>query len=249
MDESRVLLGMRIDGTSYAAASRQVCAWAAAQESGYVCAANVHMVMECHDDEDFAAVVNQARLVTPDGMPLVWSLRRLGLPDQQRVYGPTLMLHVCAEAERLGIPIGLYGGTTDCLDRLRLVLAERFPRLAIPYAFSPPFRAISSDEDEAICAAIRASAVGLLFVGLGCPKQERWMAGHAARLPVIQLGVGAAFAFHAGMVRQAPGWMQRSGLEWLFRLVVEPRRLWRRYVVNNPRFVVLAGLQILRHQK
>jgi len=243
----RTLLGMRIDGTSYATGAKQVAAWAQSRSGGFVCAANVHMAMECHDDPQFASVVNQARLVTPDGMPLVWSLRWLGLRDQQRVYGPTLMLHVCAEAERQGLAIGLYGGSEACLERLRAVLGSRFPRLLVGYAYAPPFRALTPAEDEAACAAITASGVSILFVGLGCPKQERWMASHADRLQAVQLGVGAAFAFHAGQVRQAPGWMQRCSLEWLFRLIVEPRRLWRRYAVHNPRFVVFAGWQILRH--
>ena len=243
--DHRFVLGMRVDATSYAAAAARVLAWAQEGEARYVCVANVHMTMEAWDDDSFQALVNAADLVTPDGMPLVWALRRLGIPDASRVYGPTLTLHVCERAARDGVPVGFYGGRSEAIEPLVARLRGRFPGLVISYAESPPFRAPTQDEDDATVAAILDSGARVLFVGLGCPKQERWMATHRDRLPLVQLGVGAAFDFHAGMVRQAPPALQRLGLEWAFRLAMEPRRLARRYLRHNPRFVWHLGRQLL----
>lgn len=244
----RFVLGMRVDATSYAEATNLVLAWSGSRAGHYVCVANVHMTMEAHDRPDFRHIVNSAALVTPDGMPLVWMLRKLGVPGQTRVYGPTLMLYVCEAAEKAHIPIGLYGGTPDSLAKMRDYLLERYPQLDIAFAYAPPFRPLSAAEDAEVVASIKASGVRILFVGLGCPKQEYWMAAHREALPLVQLGVGAAFDFHSGRVRQAPKWMQDRGLEWLFRLAVEPRRLFRRYATQNPRFVALAGAQLLRQE-
>jgi N-acetylglucosaminyldiphosphoundecaprenol N-acetyl-beta-D-mannosaminyltransferase len=202
------------------------------------------MVMEGHDLPAYQQVVNGADLVTPDGMPLVWALRRLGVPAQQRVYGPDLALAVAAAAADAGIPIGLYGGREDVLADLQASYRQRFPALRVVYAHSPPFRELSAAEDAAVVQEIRDSGARILFVGLGCPKQECWMAKHRGRVPAVMLGVGAAFDFHAGRVRQAPGWLQRAGLEWLFRLFMEPRRLWYRYLKHNPRFLWLLARQL-----
>lgn len=244
---SRRILGMRVDACTYASAARRVVAWARADagHARYVCVANVHMTMEAFDDASFRRIVNEADLVTSDGMPLVWMLRRLGLPEAERVYGPTLTLHVCEAAAKAGVPVGFYGGSPEAVAGLRAELARRYRDLDVRYAFSPPFRPLTPEEDRRVVDEIVASGARILFVGLGCPKQERWMAEHAPRLPLVQLGVGAAFDFHAGRVKQAPAWMQARGLEWLFRLAVEPRRLWRRYLIHNPRFVLFAGLQLL----
>lgn len=241
----RYILGMRVDATSYRDAAKAVIDWAGEPIGRYVCVANVHMTMEAHDTPGFRQIVNASDLVTSDGMPLVWMLRRLGVPGQTRVYGPTLMLHVCEAAESASVPIGLYGGTPDSLERMCAYLAQLYPRLNVAYAFPPPFRPLTPDEDAEVIENIRDSGARILFVGLGCPKQERWMAAHQAALPLVQLGVGAAFDFHSGRVRQAPKWMQDRGLEWLFRLAAEPRRLFRRYAVQNPRFLALAGIQLL----
>lgn len=238
------LLGMRVDATSYAGATQQILSWARARRSRYVCAANVHMVMECYDDPQLRQVVNEADLITPDGMPLVWSLRLLEIKGQGRVYGPTLMLHVCEAAAREGVPVGFYGGSPVALQGMIDNLVRRFPKLPIAYAHSPPFRQPTEAEDARVIEDINVSGARILFAGLGCPRQERWMAAHASRLPLVMLGVGAAFDFHSGKVKQAPGWMQASGLEWLFRLLMEPRRLWRRYAKHNPRFAVLMALQL-----
>jgi N-acetylglucosaminyldiphosphoundecaprenol N-acetyl-beta-D-mannosaminyltransferase len=243
--DCRYVIGMRVDATSYERASRQTVAWAQAGTRGYICAANVHMTMECHDAKDFQQVVNGSLLVTPDGQPLVWMLRLLKVRDQRQVYGPTLMLHILQVAAAEGVPIGLYGGTDEAIAGLLKRITADHPALKIAYTCSPPFRKLTPDEDQAEVERINASGAKILFVGLGCPKQERWMAAHRESVVPVMVGVGAAFAFHAGQVRQAPEWMRARGLEWFFRLVMEPRRLWYRYLYHNPRFVFFATLQLL----
>lgn len=246
MPSHRFIVGQRVDATSYADATARVVAWAANRQSRYLCASNVHMVMHGYDVPAFREVVNAADLITPDGMPLVWGLRALGVESASRVYGPTLALKVCEAAAREGLPVGLYGGTGESLDGFARTLRERCPGLQIACSISPPFRPLTPEEDAAYTAEIADSGARILLVGLGCPKQECWMAAHKEKLPMPMLGVGAAFDFHSGRVRQAPSVLQKCGLEWLFRLVVEPRRLWRRYVLHNPRFVVFFALQLLR---
>jgi N-acetylglucosaminyldiphosphoundecaprenol N-acetyl-beta-D-mannosaminyltransferase len=234
------IINVRVDPTSYAAAVAQILTWARVKQSSYVCIANVHMLMEAHDSAEFSAIVEHADLVTPDGMPLVWLLRLKGYSDQQRVYGPTLMLHILEVAARENLAVGFYGGAPEVLDALVGRLRAWYPGLRITFALSPPFRTLNQDEDEEIIRQITASKAQILFVGLGCPKQEGWMAAHRGRLDLVMIGVGAAFDFHAGFVRQAPRWMQGAGLEWSFRLIQEPRRLWGRYLIHNPRFVALV---------
>lgn len=243
--EGRYILGTRVDALTYDAAVDAVAQWARQGESRYVCVGNVHMVMEAHDSAEYREVVNQADLVTPDGMPLVWGLRLLGIPAATRVYGPDLTERVCARAENEGIPVGFYGGTPGTLVRLVARLKDRYPHLQIAYRHSPPFRALTTAEVEKEIQDIQDSGVRILFVGLGCPKQERWMAERRGRIPAVMLGVGAAFDFLAGTKPQAPRMLQDAGLEWLFRLASEPRRLWRRYLRHNPRFVALFLAQVL----
>jgi N-acetylglucosaminyldiphosphoundecaprenol N-acetyl-beta-D-mannosaminyltransferase len=219
--------------------------WSSTSESRYICIANVHMLMEAYDSPQYSHVINSADLVTPDGMPLVWMMRLKGHPDQQRVYGPTLMLHVLEAAERENIPVGFFGSSPEVLQPLIERMQDRFPNLKIVYSVSPPFNEISQEEDAEIVRHINASSVRILFVGLGCPKQEKWMAEHRGKINTVMLGVGAAFDFHAGVKSQAPSWMQKAGLEWFYRLVTEPRRLWRRYLYHNPRFILLAIADLL----
>lgn len=239
------ILGMRVHPTSFEDATRLVLSWAARRESRYVCIANVHMVMEAYDSPSFQRLVNEADLVTPDGMPLAWMLRHLKKQPQERVYGPKLMLHVCEAAARQGVRVGLYGAKEETLVALRGALTKKFPSLEIVYAYAPPFRPLTKEESDAVVDNIHAADVQVLFVGLGCPKQEQWMAAQKGRIHAVMLGVGAAFDFHAGSVKQAPHWMQDAGMEWAFRLLMEPRRLWKRYAKHNPRFVALASLQAL----
>ncbi len=246
--EPRTILGMRVDPTSYQAASAQVVEWARAGESRYVCAASVNNVMEAHDSSEFQRIMNQADLVTPDGMPLVWGLRLMGARGARRVYGPDLTPAVLAAAERESLPVGFYGASGEVLGRLLAEVQRRFPELDVRYSFAPPFRPLGEEEDRDVVAAIRASGVRVLFVGLSTPKQERWMAAHRGRVPAVMLGVGAAFDFLAGVKPQAPRWMQNAGLEWSFRLATEPRRLWRRYLKHNPRFAALFARQLLANR-
>jgi N-acetylglucosaminyldiphosphoundecaprenol N-acetyl-beta-D-mannosaminyltransferase len=243
---SRRILGMRIDATTYDETAAAVADMAASRDGGMVCVATVHMVMESFDDPGFRRIVNAADRVTPDGMPLVAALRMLGIPQAERVYGPTLTPIVCERAARLGLKVGFYGGSETAVAAILRNLSQRFPELRVPFAMSPPYRALSEAEDAAVVDAIRAAEVDVLFVGLGCPKQERWMAAHRDALRCVMLGVGAAFDFLAGTKAQAPAFLQRAGLEWLFRLAVEPRRLWRRYLIGNPRFLYHFTLERLR---
>ncbi len=245
---ARRVLGMRVDATSYDHASDTILAMGATG-GGMTCVSTVHMVMESFDAPDYQRIVNGAELVTPDGVPLVWMLRALGVPSATRVYGPDLTLEVCARAERHGVAVGFYGGTPEILDALTKRLLERFPQLRVAFVHSPPFQDEIECIDEATADAIRESGVGVLFVGLGCPKQERWMAAHRDRLACALVGVGAAFDFLAGRKAQAPAWLQRMGLEWAFRLACEPARLWRRYLVQNPRFAVRALAQWWRERR
>ena len=239
----RHLLGMRVDVTDYLEATERILEMSDSG-GGMSCIANVHMVMEAWDDPSFRRVVNDAELVTSDGVPLVWSLRALGLTDATRVYGPDLTPVVCAEAARRGVPVGFLGGTPDVLDRLCRTLKTRFPALDIAFAHSPPWSPAPARPDDELARSIEESGARVLFVGLGCPKQERWMSVYREVLPCALVGVGAAFDFLAGEKRQAPGWLQRAGLEWAFRLACEPRRLWRRYLWHNPRFLWQIGRQL-----
>ncbi|WP_241900077.1 WecB/TagA/CpsF family glycosyltransferase [Deinococcus sp. UR1] len=211
-------------------------------------AANVHMLMEGYDDPTFQEVINTADLVVPDGVPLVWALKLLGHKEATRVYGPTLTLHVCEAAAREGIPIGLYGGTPESLLDFKAFLHHEFPGIRIACAIAPPFRVLTHEEDDAYTQEILDSGARILFVGIGCPKQEWWMYNHRDRLPLVMLGVGAAFDFHSGRVKQSPAVLQRLGLEWLFRLVMEPKRLWKRYAKHNPRFVALFARQLFNEK-
>lgn len=245
----RFILGSRVHCTSYNHAASLVLDWAAQQLSRYVCVATVNNIMEAWDSPRFRNVTNDADLVTPDGMPLVWGLKLLGCRGASRVYGPDLTPIVLQRAMDVGIPVGFYGSSPAVLDRLKAVLGRRFPALRIAYMFSPPFRPLTPEEDAEIVDAINRSGARLLFIGLNTPKQDFWMAEHRGRVNAVMLGVGAAFDFLAGTKSQAPRWMMRIGLEWLYRLGTEPRRLWKRYLKHNPRFVVLFAMQLLHWLK
>lgn len=242
----RLILKTRIDATSYVDACDRIQAWAIAKESCYIVAANVHVVMTGYWQRSFQTIINSAALVTPDGMPLVVGLRLLGVKQQQRVYGPDLMLAWCDRAAQMGMPIYLYGGTKATLDMLQQNLEQRFPGLAIAGSHAPPFRPLTAKEEEEDRDRIHASDAAVVFVGLGCPKQEEWMARQQGTLQTVMMGVGAAFSFHSGDVSQAPRWMMAWGLEWLYRFAMEPKRLWQRYLVNNPAFLMLFGWQLLK---
>jgi N-acetylglucosaminyldiphosphoundecaprenol N-acetyl-beta-D-mannosaminyltransferase len=222
----------------------------AAGGRGYVTAAAVNLVMSAREDPQTRAAVLGATLAVPDGQPLVWALHALGHRRATRIYGPDLMANFCARAARSGTPIYLYGGRTpEALALLEARLRERFPGLQIAGGHSPPFRELSAEEEREVLAAIDASGAQVVWVGTGQPKQEKWMLAMRPRLAApLLVGVGAAFDFHAGLVSQAPAWMQRNGLEWVYRLSREPRRLWRRYARYNPLFLVGFLAQYRRHR-
>jgi N-acetylglucosaminyldiphosphoundecaprenol N-acetyl-beta-D-mannosaminyltransferase len=217
---------------------------------GYVCVAATHTVMAASDDPALRAAVLGADFTVPDGQPLVWALKALGHDVGDRVYGPDLMDRACARAARTGLRFYLYGGRNQgALAQLARVLRLRYPGLRIVGGHAPPFRELTDPEEAAIAADIRRSGADVVWVGIGVPKQEKWMARMRRHLATpVFVGVGAAFDFHAGLIPQAPGWMQRAGLEWLFRLAHEPRRLWRRYLRYNPRFVAGFARQWARER-
>lgn len=212
---------------------------------GYVCVTGVHGVSEAQRDPALRAMLNRAFLNTPDGMPMVWMGRLQGFRQVGRVYGPDLMLRVCEHTRRRGQTHFLYGGGPGVAEELKDRLEKRFPGLRVVGSFAPPFRPLTDAEEEDLARQIRALKPDLFWIGLSTPKQEQFMASHWQKLDAtLFVGVGAAFDFHAGRMRQAPRWMQRGGLEWLFRLGCEPRRLWKRYCKNNPLFILRAFCQL-----
>jgi N-acetylglucosaminyldiphosphoundecaprenol N-acetyl-beta-D-mannosaminyltransferase len=232
------VLGVGISAVSMDQAVAEVARWVGEGERHYVCVTGVHGVMESQRDPALAAIHNASGLTTPDGMPMVWAGHKAGASHMTRVYGPDLMLELCALAAERGWSSYFYGGAEGVPEQLAAKLTARFPGLQVAGCYSPPFRPLTPEEDEEVVARINQARPDLVWVGLSTPKQERWMAAHRDRLhaPAL-LGVGAAFDMHAGLLPQAPAWMQRRGLEWAYRLVKEPRRLWKRYLGNNPRFV------------
>ena len=220
-----------------------------AKNGGYVCFSTVHMVMESHDNAEYGERVNGADVIIPDGMPLVWMQKRQGAKNANRVRANDLMIMLCAFAEKNNLTVGFYGGQQKVIDAMLKRAKNDFPNLKVVYAYSPPFRPLTNEEDAEITAEINRKKPDLLFMGLGCPKQENWMAAHKNKVSAVMLGVGASFDFYAGNVRESPEWLGKLGLEWLFRLTQEPKRLWRRYLILNPRFMWLAARQLLKSRK
>jgi N-acetylglucosaminyldiphosphoundecaprenol N-acetyl-beta-D-mannosaminyltransferase len=218
-------------------------------KGGYICFSTVHMVMESYDNPEYGAKVNGADFIIPDGMPLVWMQKLQSAKTAARVRANDLMIMLCGYAEKNNLKVGFYGGRQEVINAIIERARTDFPKLQIPYAFSPPFRPLTQEEDAEIVSQINRARPDILFMGLGCPKQENWMAAHKDRLTTVMLGVGASFDFYAGNVKESPEWMGKLGLEWLFRLWQEPRRLWRRYLILNPRFLWLATIQLLGSKK
>jgi N-acetylglucosaminyldiphosphoundecaprenol N-acetyl-beta-D-mannosaminyltransferase len=232
------VLGVGISAVDTDMVIDEIARWIAEGEQHYVCVTGVHGVMESQRDPDLLRIHNEAGLAVPDGMPMVWASHYAGAPHVKRVCGPDLMLEVLRRAEVEGWSSFFYGGKEGVPEALCDRLRERFPALKVVGTYSPPFRPLTSEEDEAVCKMISDARPDLVWVGLSTPKQEAWMAAHQRRISAhAVLGVGAAFDFHTGLTKRAPLWMQRSGLEWFYRLVTEPRRLWRRYLRNNPEFM------------
>ncbi|HEY7074258.1 MAG TPA: WecB/TagA/CpsF family glycosyltransferase [Solirubrobacteraceae bacterium] len=244
------VLGVALALTDYEGTLDWIEQAVAGGHRGYVCVAATHTVTATREDPALRAAIRGADFTVPDGQPLVWALRALGHRLEDRVYGPDLMDLACARAARSGQRFYLYGGRdAGALDELARRLEQRHPGLQIGGGHAPPFRELTDAEEDAIAAEIDRCGADVVWVGIGVPKQEKWMARMRDRLaaPVL-VGVGAAFDFHAGLIPQAPGWMQRAGLEWLYRLAHEPRRLWRRYLHYNPRFVTGFARQWARER-
>ncbi len=242
------VLGVRVDAIQIPEVVKIVKRWIARRDRcRYVAVTGMHGVVEAQHDERFKEILNAADLTVPDGMPLVWLGRLRGFLLKRRVYGPELMLAVCADGAKTGVRHFFYGATPSTLDSLTATLTRLSPNLEIAGMISPPFRILTAAEDREYVAQINTARPDILWIGLSTPKQERWMNQHRDRLDVpVMIGVGAAFDIHAGRTRQAPIWMREHGLEWLFRLVQEPRRLWRRYLVYGSEFVFLVVRDYLR---
>jgi N-acetylglucosaminyldiphosphoundecaprenol N-acetyl-beta-D-mannosaminyltransferase len=240
------ILGVGVSAVNMETAVQTIFDWIDREERHYVCVTGVHGVIESQKSPDLRKIHNEAGMVTPDGMPLAWLLKVAGFQHSDRVCGPELMPNVFVRSQRRVVRHFLYGGSPKALELLRGRMMELAPEARIVGIYSPPYRALTEEEDANIVTAINSSEADIVWVGLSTPKQERWMADHRTRLsaPVL-IGVGAAFDMHAGQIRRAPLFLRRTGFEWTYRLLLEPRRLWRRYLSNNPRFVALVAMQLV----
>jgi N-acetylglucosaminyldiphosphoundecaprenol N-acetyl-beta-D-mannosaminyltransferase len=246
-DDRTDILGVKVSAITVDDAVATIGRWIGQGTRTYVCVTGVHGVMESRSDETLRQIHNHAGLVTPDGMPLVWISRLRGKTRVKRVYGPDLMRRLTRVSALRGYKQFYFGGAEGVADRLKQAMIASYPDLEVVGTFCPPFREMTAEEDEAVVGAINAARPDIVWVGLSTPKQEYWMAGHLDRVEApVMIGVGAAFDFLAGLKRQAPIWMQRSGLEWLFRLCSEPRRLWRRSARIVPGFLFLVTCDALR---
>lgn len=238
------MLGTQIDALDWEHCVDRITEWATGRESRCVCMCNVHSIVTARREPAFKQIIDGADLALPDGAPIAWYLRRHGSPGQERINGPDLMWRCCIRAAERGLSVFLYGCRMETLRRLKAHLVREVPGIRIAGSHAPPFRRLTSAEDARIVRMIEVSGAQIVFVALGCPKQEAWAAAHRGRIRAVMIGVGAAFDYHAGTLRRAPLWMQNAGLEWLYRLVAEPGRLWRRYLVSNTLFCayLLQGL-------
>lgn len=223
--------------------------WARNQLSKVVCVANVHMLIEGYRNPDFASVLQEADLVTPDGMPLVWMLRLMNAPTQNRVAGVDILLALCRQASSHNVSLFFLGSQPAILSRIQSRLEKEFPDLKIAGMEPLPFRPLTRTEDEEVVQKINNSGAGIVLVSLGCPKQELWMAQHKNRINAVMIGLGGAFPVYAGIHKRAPGVVRSMGFEWLYRLIQEPKRLWGRYSSTMPIFIWLALKQLLNTPK
>jgi N-acetylglucosaminyldiphosphoundecaprenol N-acetyl-beta-D-mannosaminyltransferase len=247
MMERCKVIEMEVNVTNLFRSLNQVTQLTKLNQGAYICVSNVHMCIEAFDSKSFGDVLNNADLVIPDGKPLSWAQKLLGHKEAEQVRGQDIMYALCELSADKGLKLGFYGGSSnELLERVKIQLIEYYPEIVIEYAFSPPFRPLTAEEDVEVVNAINTAEIDILFVGIGCPKQERWMAEHKNQLKCVMLGVGAAYDFIAGEKKHAPRWVQEIGMEWLFRLCSEPKRLWRRYFITNPRFIWHFGKQLLK---
>lgn len=241
------ILTMTVDVVTITSAIERIFELVKAKKGSYVCVSNVHMCMETYDDIDFRTVVNNADIVVPDGRPIFFAQKLLGNKVAEQVRGQDLVEAICKASNSSDLNIGLYGGANPLILReVQIKLKQAYPDIKITFMHSPPFRKLTDTETTIVLNEIRDTGVNVLFVGIGCPKQERWMAEHYSDLNCVLLGVGAAFDFIAGNKAHAPRWMQKMALEWFFRLCTEPKRLWKRYLLHNPRFMFYFLLQSIK---
>lgn len=238
------VLGVKINAVNIPLALDTIDTWIKNKDQNYVTVTGVHGVIESQRDAQIRSMHNKAGMVVPDGMPMVWANHLQGNKHVSRVYGPDLMLAACEKSIEKGYKHFFYGGASHVPGLLKDKLTERFPGLQVVGTYSPPFRPLTEEEDKDICQMIDDSGADIVWIGLSTPKQERWMSAHLGKIKApVMIGVGAAFDFHAGLKSQAPSWMQKSGMEWFYRLITEPRRLGKRYLINNPTFLMLAAMQ------
>lgn len=244
----RSILGVAIDALSWDDVINRILFLAAIHKSCYICICNVHSVITATRDSEFRRIINEADMATPDGAPIAWALRKLGFPSQQRINGPDLMWKYLFVAQELGHTVFFYGSTPEVLKKLHINIYKNFPKLQIAGLHSPPFRILSKEETDMEIEMINRSGANIVFIGLGCPKQEKWMAAHCGYVNAVMVGVGAAFDYHSGALKRAPLWWQHNGMEWLYRLFLEPRRLFVRYLVTNTLFIIKFSWQLI-HEK
>lgn len=248
MEKTRIITSLITTG-SYDDMVNGIFSLAQDQPSSYVCCANVHMVVEAYKDRSFNEILNNADMATPDGAPLTKSMQLLYGIKQERVAGMDLLPSLLREAEKRNQSVYFFGDTMEVLSALRDKIALDFPRLRVAGIYSPPFKQLTRTEEQDIVSMINAMSPDLLFVALGCPKQEKWMAAHKGKVNACMLGVGNAFRTYIGVLDRAPGWMQKLSLEWLYRLIQEPQRLWKRYLVTNSLFLFLLGKSIVTNTR
>lgn len=241
------VIGAPIDSLNWEKALGKIYYWVEKKESRYICICNAHSIVTARQDRSYSNIIHAADMATPDGAPVAWLMRRMGDSGQKRINGPDLMWRYCAEASQREESIYLFGSTPETLQSLEMKLLKRFPKLTIAGSYSPPFRQLTVEEKKTIVENINASGAGTVWVSLGCPKQEKWMAEHRGLINAVMIGVGAAFDYHAGTIRRAPIWMQNCGLEWSHRLFCEPRRLWKRYLVTNSLFIFYSIVQLAKN--
>jgi N-acetylglucosaminyldiphosphoundecaprenol N-acetyl-beta-D-mannosaminyltransferase len=239
------ILGMRVDQVTLDKAVAMINGWAVHRESKYVCVSNVHMCMEAFDNIQFQRDVNNADLVVPDGKPLAIGLKLLGSNNSGQVRGADLTRLLLEQSKEKNTTVGFYGGTDIALSNIKTMMKQQYSEVDVGCAISPPFRELTQEEENKYIDIINNSNIQILFVGLGCPKQEKWMAKNRGHINAVMIGVGAVFDFLGGTKTEAPKWLQNIGMEWIFRLMAEPKRLWKRYAVHNPRFIWHFSKQLL----
>lgn len=244
--KSDILLSFPVSTGTYTEMLNEIVDRSHAGISSSVCIANVHMIVTARQDDNYAQIIKRADLVTPDGLPLTWAMRLLLGIKQERVAGMDLLPDLIHAAETSAIPVFFYGGTPEILETLRKYLAVKFPLLKIAGSYSPPFRTLTAEEENEIAFIINQSGAKLVFVVLGCPKQEKWMDVMKNKLSAVMIGVGGALPVLVGMQKRAPVWMQKTGLEWFYRLCQEPKRLFKRYAVTNSLFILLVAKEFIR---